>query len=132
MKRIGFKEHIKAPAGKVYTTMLGIDSTDTYNQWTSVFDPTSTYEGSWEKGSKMYFIGTDKNGDKAGMISIIDEHTPGEYVSIRHIGMLKGGQEIMSGDEIDPWKNGLENYRFEEAEGETTVTIELECTRGLS
>ena len=107
--------------------MLGIDSIETYQQWTALFNPTSTYEGSWEKGSKMYFIGTDKNGDKAGMISIIDEHKPGEYVSIRHIGMLKGGQEITSGDEIDPWKNGLENYLFEETDGETTVTIELDA-----
>ncbi len=127
MKRIQFKHHINAPAGKVYKTMLGIDSIDTYNQWTAIFDPTSTYEGTWKTGTKMYFIGTDKNGEKAGMISMIDEHIPGKFISIRHIGMLKGEDEITKGPEVEPWTNSFENYRFEESDGGTEVTIELDA-----
>ena len=29
-------------------------------QWTALFNPRSTYDGRWNKGSKMLFIGTDK------------------------------------------------------------------------
>ena len=67
MKKLQFKKDINASAEKVYNTMLGIDTIDTYQQWTAEFNPTSTYEGSWEKGSKIYFVGTNENGKKGGM-----------------------------------------------------------------
>ena len=56
MKKLQFKKDINASAEKVYNTMLGIRNIETYQQWTSEFNPTSTYEGSWEKGAKIYFI----------------------------------------------------------------------------
>ena len=43
--------------------MLGINSISTYKEWTSLFNPTSTYEGSWDKGSKMLFVGVDEKGE---------------------------------------------------------------------
>jgi len=46
MKKIQFKEDIYAAAEQVYNSMLGIDHIETYTQWTSAFNPTSTYEGS--------------------------------------------------------------------------------------
>jgi hypothetical protein len=42
-----------------------------YAQWTSLFNPTSTYEGSWDKGNKILFIGVDEKGEKGGMVSRI-------------------------------------------------------------
>ena len=64
MKKLQFKKEINATAQKVYETMLGLIDKSTYEQWVSVFNPTSTYEGKWDKGSKIYFIGTDENGKK--------------------------------------------------------------------
>ncbi|MEE3244859.1 MAG: SRPBCC domain-containing protein, partial [Bacteroidota bacterium] len=66
MKTIQYKKEIQAPATKVYRTMLGLDNIKTYENWTAAFDPSSTYEGSWDKGSKIYFVGTDQEGNRGG------------------------------------------------------------------
>lgn len=106
--------------------MLGITDKSTYEQWTALFNPTSTYEGSWEKGQKMLFVGVDENGEKGGMVSRIADHVPNQFVSIQHYGLVKGNEEITTGPEVEKWANGLENYTFEESNGVTTVTIDLD------
>ena len=63
MKKVQYKVSINAPSSKVYDCMLGINDKLTYEQWTALFNPTSTYEGSWIKGSKMLFIGIDEKGE---------------------------------------------------------------------
>ncbi|PKL85309.1 MAG: tungsten formylmethanofuran dehydrogenase [Ignavibacteriae bacterium HGW-Ignavibacteriae-1] len=128
MKKIQFKIRINAPASKVYEVMLGINNKSTYEQWTALFNPTSTYEGSWNKGSKILFIGFDENGEKGGMVSEIVDNTPYRFISIRHYGLLKGNVEITEGPEVEKWANGLENYTFEENNGTTTVTVDLDTT----
>ena len=60
--------------------MLGTQNKSTYEQWTALFNPTSTYEGSWEKGSKMLFVGVDEKGEKGGLVSRIVENTPNQFV----------------------------------------------------
>ena len=106
--------------------MLGITDKSTYEQWTALFNPTSTYEGSWEKAQKMLFVGVDENGEKGGMVSRIADHVPNQVVSIQHYGLVKGSEEITTGLEVEKWANGLENYTFEESNGVTTVTIDLD------
>lgn len=128
MKQLQFKKEIKAPAKQVYGVMLGLNDKSTYIQWTSVFNPTSDYEGSWEKGSKIYFIGLDENGKKGGMVSEIEEHRPAGFVSIRHYGMLDGDIEITTGEQVEKWAGGHENYTYEENNGVTTVTVDLDTT----
>jgi hypothetical protein len=53
------KSVMQAPVERVYKTML---EDETYRQWTAVFNPGSHYIGSWEKGAKILFIGTDDSG----------------------------------------------------------------------
>ena len=72
-----------AGVAKVYETMLGLNNKSTYEYWTAEFNPTSTYEGNWEKGSKILFVGVDENGKKGGMVSEIEEHKPASFISIR-------------------------------------------------
>ena len=126
MKKLHFKESIAAPATKVYEVMLGKSSKATYEQWTALFNPTSTYEGSWDKGSKILFLGVDDQGEKGGMVSRIAENIPNRFVSIQHYGLIKGDQEITAGPEVEKWANGFENYTFEENNGTTTVTVDLD------
>ncbi len=128
MEKLQYKININAPATKVYNFMLGIKSKSTYEQWTALFNPTSTYEGTWEKGSKILFIGVDENGAKGGMVSRIMENIPNQFVSIQHYGLLQADQEITEGPEVEKWANGLENYTFEEKDGTTTVTVDLDTT----
>ncbi|MBK9331349.1 MAG: SRPBCC domain-containing protein [Ignavibacteria bacterium] len=128
MKKLQFKVSINAPVSKVYDLMLGISNKSTYDQWTSMFHPSSTYEGSWDKGSKILFVGVDEKGEKGGMVSRIAENIPNQFVSIQHYGLLKADKEITEGPEVEKWANGFENYTFEENNGTTTVTVDLDTT----
>lgn len=128
MKKLQFKVSIQAHVVRIYDVMLGISSKSTYEQWTSMFNPTSTYEGSWDKGSKILFVGVDEKGEKGGMVSRIAENIPNRFVSIQHYGLLKGDKEITDGPEVEKWANGFENYTFEESNGTTTVTVDLDTT----
>ena len=128
MKKIQFNVRINVPAKKVYDVMLGISNKSTYEQWTAMFNPTSSYEGSWNKGSKMLFIGTDGEGEKGGLVSEIFDINPYHFVSIRHYGLVKANVEITDGPEVEKWANGFENYTFEENNGTTTVTVDLDTT----
>ena len=128
MKKLQFKVSINASVSRVYDFMLGIESKSTYEQWTSLFNPTSTYEGSWDKGSKILFVGVDEKGEKGGMVSRIAENIPKRFVSIQHYGLLAADKEITEGPEVEKWANGFENYSFEENNLTTTVTVDLDTT----
>ncbi len=126
MIKTQFKTSIKAPAQKVYELMLGIKDKKTYEHWTAEFNPTSTYEGNWDKGSKIHFVGTDESGNKAGMVSLIQENEAANFVSIKHYGVLKGEEEITTGEEVEKWAGGCENYTFQETDGVTALTVDLD------
>lgn len=128
MKKLQFKVSISASVSKTYDYMLGISSKHTYEQWTALFSSASTYEGNWEKGNKMFFIGVDEKGEKGGMVSRIAENVTNQFVSIQHYGLVKADEEITEGPEVDKWANGFENYTFEESNGITTVTVDLDTT----
>jgi len=128
MKKLQFKISINAPVIRTYDLMLGNSNKSTYEQWTSLFNPTSTYEGTWKKGNKILFIGVDEKGEKGGMVSRIIENIPNRFVSIQHYGLVKGDKEITEGPEVEKWANGFENYTFEENNQTTKVTVDLDTT----
>lgn len=126
MKKLQFTVKINAPVAKIYDFMLGITSKSTYEQWTSLFNPTSTYEGSWNKGNKILFVGVDEKGEKGGMVSKIVENIPNRLVSIQHYGLLKADKEITEGPDVEKWANGFENYTFKENNGTSTIIVDLD------
>ena len=128
MEKLQYQVRINAPAAKVYDVMLGLSNKSNYEQWTALFNPTSSYEGSWDKGSKMLFVGVDEKGEKGGMVSRIADNIPNRFVSIQHYGLVQGDKEITQGPEVEKWANGFENYTFEERNGTTTVTVDLDTT----
>lgn len=119
MNTLNFSIFINAPKEKVWNTML---EDATYRQWTKPFNETSYFQGDWSEGSKILFLGTDKEGkNEGGMVSRIAKNIPFEYVSIQHLGVLEKGVE-------KPWEGegeGFENYTLTEKEGGTQVDIEL-------
>lgn len=126
MTTLQFKVSINAPLIKVYDYMLGISSKSTYEKWTALFNPTSTFEGSWEKGSKILFVGVDEKGEKGGMVSRIVENIPNQFVSIQHYGLVSAGKEITEGPEVEKWANSVENYSFEDHRDRVVVTIDID------
>ena len=128
MKKLVYNISIAKPAVIVYDIMLGISDKGTYEEWTAIFSPTSTYEGSWDSGSKMLLISLDDKGNPGGMVSKILKNEPNKFVSIQHNGILRSGKEILRGPEVDEWAGGLENYYFKEDKGMTEVTIEIDSS----
>lgn len=126
MKKKQYSIHINAPVEKVFTAMLGLEDKSTYEAWTALFNPSSTFEGSWDKGGKIYFVGSDEHGNRGGMIAEIEEHIPNKFISIRPYGILEGTKEIISGEKVDSWVGGHENYTFSAKDGVTTVLVEID------
>ncbi len=122
MAYLHYEIDIKAPKQKVWEIMLG---DITYREWTSVFHAGSYYEGSWDKGSKIKFLALDE-GKPSGMSSHIVENRPYEYISIEHLGEVINGTEDLTSENARQWAGSHENYTFNEVNGITTLTIELE------
>ncbi len=104
-----FEILIEAKPEEVYKIML---ADKTYCEWTKIFNQTSHFNGSWEKDSKILFIGTDEHGKEGGMVSRIKENIPNRFISIEHIGLLENGVKKTSGPEVEPWSGGLEKLYF--------------------
>ena len=85
-KKFRFAVTINAPREVVAGMML---RADVYSQWTSPFMEGGYFEGSWEEGGRIHFLAP--NGE--GMVSEVAEHRPNEFLSIRHIGVVKHGGE---------------------------------------
>jgi uncharacterized protein YndB with AHSA1/START domain len=117
-----FEALIDAPISTVYSKML---DQETYAEWTSVFNPSSRYEGSWEKGSKIKFLGVDKQGKQGGMLGVVEENIPNQFVSINYYGIIDEDKEITSGSKMEGWANTYENYRFNSVNGKTLLTVDL-------
>lgn len=117
-----FQITIDESADKVYNIMLDKKH---YSEWTAEFDPTSRYEGSWQTGSKMLFIGTDQNGKESGMVSRITRNIPNKILAIEHLGLYQDGEEITSGDEVNKWAGATEEYRFTDQGVKTVLEVEL-------
>lgn len=124
MEKLHYSITINAPIQKVWDTML---QDETYRQWTNAFSEGSYFKGSWEKGSKILFLGPDPaTGEEGGMLSRIAENRPYEFISIEHIGLVNNGVEDTTSDMAKQWTPAFENYTFTEKDGVTTVNIELD------
>ena len=119
MKKIHFKTIINTPAEKAWNTML---KDETYRQWTTAFTKGSHFRGSWEKGEKILFLDPDSNG----MVSVIAENRLHEFISIKHVGLIKNGVEDTESDEAKKWAPAYENYTFKEENGKTTLSIDMD------
>jgi len=128
MNRKVYQVSVKAPKEKCSDFMLGLTDISTYEQWTAIFNPTSTYDGSWEKGGKIKFVGVSENGKRSGMVAKIAEHIPNEYVSIEHYGLFEDDVEITEGPQVESWAGGQENYTFETDGDVTKITVEVDVT----
>lgn len=131
MTKQNFAIKINAPKQKVWHAML---DDKPYREWTEAFNPGSYYKGSWEKGSKMLFLGPDpKTGNEGGMVSRIAENRPYEFISIEHIGLVQDGVEDTTSAEAKKWTPAYENYTFNETEGGTTeVMVEMDTQSDMA
>ncbi len=121
MQKLSFKIMINAPREKVWS-ILWDDAT--YRQWTTAFSETSYAVTDWKKGSKVLFL----DGEGSGMVSRIAENIPNEYMSIEHLGEVRGGVEDTDSDKVKAWAGSHENYTLKTIGNGTELHIDMDIT----
>ncbi len=122
MERLTYQIEISAPARTVWETML---QEDTYKLWVAKSWPGSIYQGKWEQGEQIRFVGPDGSGTLAELTEV----KPYASVHARHIAVLgPGGEEDRGSDIAKGWVGITEAYRFEERNGKTTLVVTIETT----
>mgnify|MGYP001207974717 CR=1 FL=1 len=124
MEKLHFETEITAKPARVFAVMIDPEH---YKEWTSEFNPSSRYEGTWEKGATIRFIGADEKGNTGGMIARIKDNVPDKFISIEHLGIISGDKELTEGPEVDAWKGALENYTFEDKDGKTLLKVDMDA-----
>ena len=119
MKTLHFSMMINAPRHKVWHVML---DKETYSKWTSAFMKGAYYEGSWQRGKRIKFLGPDTEG----MSAVIAENKPYEFISIKHLGPVIEGFEYLDLPESNGSSFGFENYTFSKKNGGTELRIDLD------
>lgn len=114
-----FNITINASPEKVWNVLLG---RETYPLWTSVFSKDSSVETDWKEGSKALFL----DGSGSGMVAVIAKNIPNEFLSIKHLGMIKNGVEDLDSDEVKEWAGALENYTLSAVNGDTALRIDID------
>ncbi|NCI49008.1 SRPBCC domain-containing protein [Sediminibacterium roseum] len=119
MENLNFKITINATKEKVWDALF---SDASYREWTAAFAEGSRAETDWKQGSKAYFT----DGNNSGMVSEIEVSRPYEFLSIKHLGILKDGVEDLTSEETLQWAGAHENYTLRDAGGKTELLIDLE------
>ena len=121
MKKLTFSTTIDAPKDRVWRTML---EDETYRKWTSPFQEGSYAVTDWKPGSKALFLAPDGNG----MVSRIAEHRPNEYLALEHVGVVKGGVEDTTSDDVKQWAGARETYALRGNGAQSTLVVEMDTT----
>jgi uncharacterized protein YndB with AHSA1/START domain len=123
MDKLHYSVEVNAPVQTVWTAML---DDATYREWTSAFHDGSYYEGSWDLGSTIRFLGPNDDGSLGGMLAKVVENRPNEYISLEYIGEVVGGVDDTTSEAAKRLVGAHENYSFRESGGVTTVTVDVD------
>jgi uncharacterized protein YndB with AHSA1/START domain len=125
MKKLKFSILLNATRKKVWDTLF---QDAAYRIWTAEFAEGSFFEGTWEKGTEIRFLGPDENGNFGGMYSRIAENVEHEFISIEHLGMISNGIIDTTSEEVKKWTPAFENYLLLAKDNQTELKIELDTS----
>lgn len=123
--KLHYSVSINAPKEKVWKVLW---DDETYRQWTKPFDPGSHAISDWQKGSKIHFLTSEKDG----MYSIVHDMKPNELMVIKHLGSIQKGVEQPSSEQTKQWEGALEAYKLEETGGITKLSVELDTSESFT
>ncbi len=121
MKKLHFSVQIKAPKEKIWKVLW---DDITYRKWTGTFSEGSYAVTDWQEGSKVLFL--SPGGE--GMFSIIAQKVPNKFMSFKHLGTVKGGEEQPDTEETKKWSGAMENYSLDEKNGVTELAVTMDIT----
>ncbi len=118
-ERKQYTVQIQAPRKAVWDVLW---ADETYRKWTVPFSPGSYAVTDWKEGSKALFLGAEGSGMVARIATVREL----EFMSIQHLGEVHNGVEDTTSEKVKQWAGGLENYTLTEADGITTLVVELD------
>jgi hypothetical protein len=119
MEKLNFATKINAPREKVWNVLF---DDNTYRIWAAEFMPGSYAETDWKEGSRALFL----DGSRSGMVSQIASNKPNEFMSIKHLGMIKNGVEDLQSEKVKQWSGVMENYTLKDSNGTTELIIDMD------
>lgn len=123
MHTLNFSIQINASKEKVWNVLW---DDKTYREWTSVFSEGSYAVTDWKEGGRVLFLSSDGEG----MFSLIAKNNPNEFMSFKHLGVIKNGKEQPSDEETKKWSGAMENYSLKETNHVTELSVEINVTEG--
>jgi Thioesterase-like superfamily len=120
-KKVHFTTEIAAPPSKVYELLT---SDASYREWTAAFCQGSYYEGSWQPGERIRFL----SPSGGGVVAQVAENRPQEFISLKHLGIIKDGVEDTESEAVRAWAPAYENYRLTATSTGTILTVDQDVT----
>lgn len=117
MMNLRFSILIQAPKERVWSALF---EDRTYRIWTAPFCEGSYFEGTWAQGERIRFLTPDKDG----MVSLVAQCRPGEFLSLQHLGSIVKGVEDTQSEQARTWVSGFENYTLVPVGDGTEVRID--------
>ncbi|MBM7578577.1 SRPBCC domain-containing protein [Jeotgalibacillus terrae] len=120
MKETHFLIHIYASRERVWKVLW---DDETFRNWADLIDEGTYMKGLLQEGHTVEFI-SSVNG--YGVISLVEELRPHEYVSFRHSADTK---EIGQQEREQEWTGGRESYTLTEENGGTLLVIKTDIPK---
>jgi uncharacterized protein YndB with AHSA1/START domain len=120
IQKLVFEVKINASSETVWEKMWDKKS---YTAWTTPFCEGTYFTGELAVGNRIHFIAPSFDG----MYSDVFYMVPNKIIIFKHIGNLKDLKELPIDAETEKWTGSFEMYKFNEVDGITTVTAEIDC-----
>ena len=129
MDKLHFTTRIDAPVHTVWRTML---DQSTYREWTRPFHDGSHYVGSWELGRAIRFLAPGDDGTLSGLVATVVQNRPEEFISLEYRGEVSGGIDDTTSAHARRFAGAHEDYSFSEADGVTTLVVEVDTDEAFT
>lgn len=115
MERQTFSTTINASRERVWEILWG----NSYSAWNAHSSERLRLESDFKRGSKLKYISNTNNG----VVVTIEEIIPNEYISLRDLGDIKDGQEIVYVTTTDD--KDLQNFKLTTVDGATLLEVDM-------
>ncbi|MFD0792674.1 SRPBCC domain-containing protein [Mucilaginibacter litoreus] len=113
-----FEVSIDASTEKVWDSLW---SDANYPKWTNAFCEGSHAVTNWQEGSKVHFL----DGNNSGMFAVIERNEREKFMSIKALGEVVNGNEIVDTEMAKACAGSYENYTLTREGDKTHLLIEL-------